>query len=76
MTAAEPTAQELEEEGGAKGSRRGRGRRRGRGQVELPKWRKFIELADMPKSDLLHHFEECCQFIRGGRERGTVLIHW
>jgi hypothetical protein len=43
--------------------------------VELPKWRKFIEVADMPKSDLLHHFEECCHFIRDGRERGTVLVH-
>ncbi|CAI8044765.1 Dual specificity protein phosphatase 12, partial [Geodia barretti] len=61
-------------------TRSGRGRQRGRRkkgqrQVELPKWRKFIEVADMPKSDLLHHFEECCHFIRDGRERGTVLVH-
>ena len=56
--------------------RRRRRRRRGRRQVELPKWRKFIAVADMAKSDLLFHFKECCRFVRDGRERGTVLVHW
>ena len=37
--------------------------------MELPRWKKFIEVADMPKSDLLHHFESCCHFIREGKEK-------
>ena len=37
---------------------------------------KFVCLADMPKSDLLHHFEPCCRFIQEGVARGTVLVHW
>ena len=37
----------------------------------------FVRLPDMPSSDLLHHFEPCCQFIRGALERRrTVLVHW
>ena len=74
---AEHAVQEEEEDEKAKSGGRRRGRkRRGKGPVELPKWRKFIAVADMPKSDLLHHFDECCRFIRDGRERGTVLVHW
>ena len=53
-----------------------RRKRREKGSVDLPKWKKYIEVADMPKSDLLHHFESCCRFIKEGRERGTVLVHW
>lgn len=64
------------ERAGSYGGQQKRRKKKRRGQVELPKWRKFIEVADMPKSDLLHHFEECCEFIREGRERGTVLVHW
>ena len=37
----------------------------------------FVCLPDMPSSDLLHHFEACCQFIREAVElKGTVLVHW
>ena len=37
----------------------------------------FICLPDMPSSDLLHHFEPCCQFIREALEqRETILVHW
>lgn len=64
-----------EEEGAGRKSKK-RQRRRGKGCMELPKWKKFVEVADMPKSDLLHHFESCCHFIREGREKGTILVHW
>ena len=38
---------------------------------------KFVCLADMPESDLLHHFLPSCQFIQEGlRTGGTVLVHW
>lgn len=38
---------------------------------------KFVQLADMPDSDLLHHFEPCCLFIQQAlRTGGTVLVHW
>lgn len=37
---------------------------------------KFIEASDLPSTDLLHHFGECCQFIKQGVERGGVLVHW
>ena len=37
---------------------------------------KFVCSADMSESDLLHHFEPCCRFIKEGVERGTVLVHW
>ena len=69
------TAMEKGSEDGGQGKPRRR-KRREVGTVELPKWKKFIEVADMPKSDLLHHFESCCHFIKEGRERGTVLVHW
>ena len=37
----------------------------------------FVCLPDMSSSDLLHHFEGCCQFIREAVEqKGTVLVHW
>ena len=37
----------------------------------------YICLPDMPSSDLLHHFDECCQFIREAVDQGgTVLVHW
>ena len=36
----------------------------------------FIQATDEPKTDLLNHFEQCCQFIQGGVQRGTVLVHW
>ena len=37
----------------------------------------FVRLPDLPTSDLLHHFEECCRFIREAVEsKGTVLVHW
>ena len=37
----------------------------------------FVRLPDLPTSDLLHHFEECCHFIREAVEsKGTVLVHW
>ena len=55
--------------------RRGRRRRRRR-KVELPRRRMFIQVLDMPKSDLLHKFEACCQFSKEGREKGSVLVHW
>ena len=62
-----------EKEGGEE--RKGR-KRRGRGTTELPRRKMFVEVVDMPESDLLHQFESCCQFIREGRETGTVLVHW
>ena len=37
----------------------------------------FVRLPDLPTSDLLHHFDECCRFIREAVEsKGTVLVHW
>ena len=36
----------------------------------------FVRVADLPKSDLLHHFEPCITFVKEGVERGTVLVHW
>ncbi len=36
----------------------------------------FVQGADVPKTDLLHHFEKCCQFIQQGIEQGTILVHW
>ena len=36
----------------------------------------FVQVADMPSSDLLHHFEPCCQFIKQATQHGTVLVHW
>ena len=37
----------------------------------------FVRLPDLPNSDLLHHFEECCRFIKESLEdKGTVLVHW
>ena len=37
----------------------------------------FVCLPDMPSSDLLQHFEQCCLFIRDAVEqRGTILVHW
>jgi len=36
----------------------------------------FVRVTDLPKSDLLHHFEPCIKFIKEGVERGTVLVHW
>ena len=53
-----------------------RGKRRRRKRGELPRRRMFVQVADIPQSDLLHHFQSCCQFIKEGRERGTVLVHW
>lgn len=38
---------------------------------------KFIQLADMPESDLLHHFLSACEFIKECcNTGGTVLVHW
>ena len=37
---------------------------------------KFVCLPDLPTSDLLHHFEPCCHFIKEGVQQGTVLVHW
>lgn len=37
----------------------------------------FIQADDSPDTDLLHRFEQCCQFIKEGVEQqGTVLVHW
>ena len=55
---------------------RGKRRRRRRKKGELPRRRMFVQVADVPQSDLLHHFPSCCQFIKESRERGTVLVHW
>ena len=37
---------------------------------------KFVQAADHPETDLLHHFESCCQFIKQGVGLGGVLVHW
>lgn len=36
----------------------------------------FVEAADLPDTDLLHQFGECCGFIQQGVEQGNVLVHW
>lgn len=36
----------------------------------------FVEAADLPDTDLLHRFGECCGFIQQGVEHGNVLVHW
>ncbi len=36
----------------------------------------FVQVADMPTSNLLDHFETCARFIKEGVEQGTVLVHW
>ncbi len=37
----------------------------------------FVEASDTPRTDLLHHFERCCQFIKQGVEQGGgVMVHW
>jgi len=35
----------------------------------------FVRVADLPKSNLLHHFEQCIKFIKEGVERCPVLVH-
>ena len=36
----------------------------------------FLQATDVPDTDLLHHFERCCQFIKQGVEQGGILVHW
>jgi hypothetical protein len=36
----------------------------------------FVQASDVPGTDLLHRFEECCQFIKQGVEQGGVIVHW
>ena len=37
----------------------------------------FVRGSDQTSTDLLHHFEPCCHFIRVGLEGGgATLIHW
>ena len=49
-------------------------------KVEAPKrpnfTTMFLEAADLPQTDLLHHFPKCCQFIKQGVDMGAVLVHW
>nr|CAI5821327.1 unnamed protein product [Callosobruchus analis]CAI5829611.1 unnamed protein product [Callosobruchus analis] len=35
----------------------------------------YIQLSDLPKEDLLSHFDETDQFIRDGIANGAVLVH-
>ncbi|KAG8228207.1 hypothetical protein J437_LFUL004332 [Ladona fulva] len=37
---------------------------------------KFIQVTDLPKEDLLSHFEEAYTFIQEGLKKGVVLVHW
>ena len=37
---------------------------------------KFIYGLDIPKTDLLSHFDECAEFIEKGTNNGGVLVHW
>ena len=34
----------------------------------------FLQAIDVPDTDLLHHFERCCQFIKQGVEQGGILV--
>ncbi|XP_073988093.1 dual specificity protein phosphatase MPK-4-like [Rhodnius prolixus] len=36
---------------------------------------KFIQITDMPKEDLLSHFQGAFDFIKTGQENGVVLVH-
>ena len=36
----------------------------------------FLQAIDVPDTDLLHHFERCCQFIKQGVEQGGILVHF
>ena len=49
-------------------------------ESEIPK-REFttlhIKAIDSPKTDLLSHFEKCCNFIQSGLDGGgSVMVHW
>ena len=37
---------------------------------------KCLLAPDMPSSDLLQHFDSCCEFIEDGVTNGKVLVHW
>ncbi len=68
---AEETVKEWDEREGkeAEGEEGGTTRRR---QMKT----MFVQVADLPSSDLLEHFESCAQFIKEGVEQGTILVHW
>lgn len=36
---------------------------------------KFIQLSDLPREDLLSHFEDAITFIKDGVSKGAVLVH-
>ncbi|XP_065164104.1 dual specificity protein phosphatase MPK-4-like [Atheta coriaria] len=36
---------------------------------------KYIQLSDLPKEDLLSHFDDTYQFISNGVSKGTVFVH-
>jgi hypothetical protein len=36
----------------------------------------LLPVTDMPREDLLTHFENTFEFIKEGQEQGVVLVHW
>ena len=49
---------------------------RGGGCMVPPLTTMFLQAIDVPDTDLLHHFERCCQFIKQGVEQGGILVHF
>ena len=76
--AAPPTCTGQHHEAGGGGERGGEEEVEGEGNKPPTRLlaTKFVEAADLPGTDLLHRFDECCHFIQEGVELGAVLVHW